>query len=163
MDGRRGCFDRRPESVRVEIIYADVKIKRDDGSRRSTSSVSACGKSAPASRSGSRWRPLDERVVARIFPAGAVVAVVADEHSEECVRVVVITDPARARELIIQAVHALQKTFHSTWRKSIWMPSVSRHICCSSTAMSSSILMRHRRNIIKSGKPFSTGIAGFCQ
>ena len=47
-------------------------------------------------------RVADERVIAGLAPAGAIIAVVAHEHVQEGVGIVVIADPTAAAEVVIQ-------------------------------------------------------------
>ena len=89
--------------VRVEVIDADVKVKRHDGHFvADQDGFGLLKKLFPLLQVGFLVGLPDELVVARIFPAGAVVAVVAGEQAQKRVRVVVVADPARTRQVVIQ-------------------------------------------------------------
>ena len=46
---------------------------------------------------------MDEIVIPGAFPAGAVVAAIAQEHVEEGIGIIVIPNPTRSREVVVEA------------------------------------------------------------
>ena len=99
----KDVFENALNFVRVEIIDSDVEKQRNDGclvfdKQRFGLLEQFCA----LQQIGFVIGGFDERIVIRIFPAGAVVAVVAGEHSEKRLRIVVVANPTGAREFEIK-------------------------------------------------------------
>ena len=89
--------------VRVKIIEARVEVERDDwgivGDEDGFGLAENVGALLKISLEVCFF---DECVVAGVLPAGAVVAAGAGEQVEEGIRIVVIADPARCRDVVVE-------------------------------------------------------------
>src|SRR6266542_1595026 len=88
---------------RIKTIEPGIEIQRNDG--RIVGDEHSLGLTEEVRALGQvrfQIRFVDECVIARVFPAGAVVAAGAQEQIEERIRIVVIANPTGSRDVIIQ-------------------------------------------------------------
>ena len=154
--------------VRVKIIHADVKIERDDGHFVAHQDRFGLLEQFLARlQIGLLICPPDEFVVSRVFPAGAVVAVVAGEHFQKRVRVIIIADPTGTREVKVQMGLRGIKDFRLQWTQiHLHAEFIMPHLL----QFDGNIFMnfvspagRSAEHIFKAGKPLTGRITGLRQ
>src|SRR5262245_12148847 len=90
--------------LRIEIIEAGVKIDRDDGRFFGDENRFRLPQQAGAAVEIGLLVGLAEQViVAWIFPAGAIVATIAQVKVKEGVSIVVVANPTGSRDVVVEA------------------------------------------------------------
>src|SRR5215813_4876956 len=89
--------------ARIEIVEPGVKVDRNYRDLLSNKQRFCLSeKFRAAVWIGLNISLVNQFIVARIFPAGAIISAVAEIHIEKGIRVVVITDPARGGNVVVQ-------------------------------------------------------------